>query len=141
MDVDTHWGGEVQLMGFGESDSSGAWVKFQVTPEDLDHFRGLTGNCFDMLLANMEQTIGEQIKKGGKMAQEAGKICKVRSFQEYASHCYKVKYNKETPVSEDIAKSLIYEACNVTSRKTLDSDELAKKRFISLMSKYRNWNS
>ena len=134
-----HWGGEVQLMGFGESDSSGAWIKFQITPEDLEHFRGLKGNCFDMLLANMENTIGEEIKKGGKMAQEAGKICKNRSFQEYASAFYRNKYKKETPVSEDIARSMILEWCNVASRKGLDQ-ELPKKRFIQLMSHYRNWN-
>ena len=139
MDVKTHWSGEVQLMGFGESDSSGAWIKFQVQPEDLDHFRGLKGNVFDMLLANMEQTIGDITKKGGQMSKEAAKICKTPHFQAFASRYYKHKYDQEAPVTEEIAVSMIYERCHVTTRKDLDHDDLAKKRFIMVMSKYRNW--
>lgn len=47
-----HYQSEAQLMGFGESDSSGAWIKFQVMPEDLDKFRGLKGITFDVTLTN-----------------------------------------------------------------------------------------
>ena len=139
MEVKSHWSGEVQLMGFGESDSSGAWVKFQVTPEDLDSFRGLKGNVFDMLLANMEQTIGDITKKGGQMSKEAAKICKEPHFQAYASKYYQTKHSKIVPVTEDIAVSMLYERCKVATRKDLDHDDLAKKRFIMVMSKYRNW--
>ena len=50
-----HWRGESQLMGFGESDSGGAWIKLQVMPEDLEHFRGQKGTCFYVLLANVDE--------------------------------------------------------------------------------------
>lgn len=41
-----HWSDEAQLLGYGESDSTGAWLKFRITPEDLDRFRGLKGTVF-----------------------------------------------------------------------------------------------
>src|SRR3990172_3031808 len=41
-----HWANEAPLLGYGESDSAGAWLKFRVTPEDLEHFRGLKGTVF-----------------------------------------------------------------------------------------------
>lgn len=58
-----HWQSEAQLMGFGESDTSGAWIKLQVMPEDLDQFRGLKGVCFDVTLANPNQPTGAQPQK------------------------------------------------------------------------------
>ena len=41
-----HWSDEAQLLGYGESDSTGAWLKFRITPEDLDKFRGHKGTVF-----------------------------------------------------------------------------------------------
>lgn len=37
---------EVSLMGYGESDSSGAWIKLEVDPDDLGRFRGLKKQRF-----------------------------------------------------------------------------------------------
>src|SRR4030066_2228611 len=41
-----HWSDEAQLLGYGESDSTGAWLKFRLTPEDLDKLRGHKGTVF-----------------------------------------------------------------------------------------------
>jgi hypothetical protein len=40
-DVPTIFSGEMQLMNWGESSANGAWVKFWITPEDLEAFRHL----------------------------------------------------------------------------------------------------
>jgi hypothetical protein len=40
-DVPTIFNGEMQLMNWGESSANGAWVKFWITPEDLEAFRHL----------------------------------------------------------------------------------------------------
>ena len=47
--------GETKLMGYGESDSSGAWIKLQVLPDDLETFRGLKGEVFETALRNVDR--------------------------------------------------------------------------------------
>ena len=47
--------GETKLMGYGESDSSGAWIKLQVLPEELETFRGLKGEVFETSLRNVDR--------------------------------------------------------------------------------------
>lgn len=49
-DTKIHFADDTQLMGYGESDSSGAWIKFQIQSDDLAHFRGLKGTVFHMTL-------------------------------------------------------------------------------------------
>jgi len=43
---DIIWRNEGQMLGFGESDSSGCWIKFRVDPRDLDFFRGNKGQAY-----------------------------------------------------------------------------------------------
>jgi hypothetical protein len=40
-DLQPVFSGEMQLMNWGESSANGAWVKFWITPEDLEAFRSL----------------------------------------------------------------------------------------------------
>jgi len=47
--------GETKLMGYGESDSSGAWIKLQILPEELEIFRGLKGEVFETSLRNVDR--------------------------------------------------------------------------------------
>ena len=49
-----HWSDEAQLLGYGESDSTGAWLKFRVNPEDLEEFRGLKGTVFYLTVIQMD---------------------------------------------------------------------------------------
>ena len=65
---------DVKLMGFGESDSSGAWIKLQILPEQLDKFRGLKGEIFETTmrqLANDGKPVKAPVmtKKYGRNAQ------------------------------------------------------------------------
>lgn len=51
---------EVQLLGYGESDSGGCWIKFRILPEDMETFRGLKGErfaCALQLIDNDEQPV------------------------------------------------------------------------------------
>lgn len=55
--------GETKLMGYGESDTSGAWIKLQVQTEDLAKFRGLKGEVFETALRNVDRGPVEQPKE------------------------------------------------------------------------------
>jgi len=136
-----HWTGEAQLMGYGESDSSGAWIKLQVLAEDLDHFRGLKGTTFDLTLENPNQPIGKQVKdskpKGGNLAKEAGKICHVTNFQIYAKAKLDAT-NLSAPAMLDSVTAAMFlrAACGVESRAELDHNATAAKAFRDLMHNY-----
>ena len=141
----THFTGEVQLMGYGESDSSGAWIKLQVTPEDLEAFRGLKGTTFDILLANPDQPIGAPQEptpsrpKGGTLAKEAGKICHVLEFQQYCADQLTSVSSTTFEPTHDIAASYIRSFCGIGSRAELDHNETAAKKFRNLMTDYSRW--
>jgi hypothetical protein len=61
-EIPIHWSDEAQLIGYGESDSTGAWVKFIVRPEDLIHFRGLKSTIFYMTLVELNND-GKPVEK------------------------------------------------------------------------------
>lgn len=65
--------GETKLMGYGESDTSGAWIKLQVMPDDLEIFRGLKGEVFDTALRNVDkgQIKAVETPKKGEWGKEA----------------------------------------------------------------------
>lgn len=141
-----HFNGEVQLMGYGESDSSGAWIKLQILPEDLESFRGLKGTTFDITLANPDQPVGTPAKeptpgkpKGGALSKEAGKICHVLEFQQYcADQLTSVSPTTFEP-SHDIAANYIRSFCGIESRAELDHNATAAKKFRNLMTDYSRW--
>jgi len=39
---------QLKIMGYGESDSSGCWIKFQLTPELLEIVRGRKGEMVEV---------------------------------------------------------------------------------------------
>jgi len=64
------WRNEGQMLGFGESDASGCWVKFRVEPRDLDFFRGNKGQYYYWKIIDMDNLEGvinaEQKSKNDK---------------------------------------------------------------------------
>jgi len=56
---------EVKIMGYGESDSSGAWIKFQITPEELADFRGRKGECCEITLRVLDHMTGQATDTSG----------------------------------------------------------------------------
>lgn len=120
---------QLKLMGHGESDTSGCWIKFQVLPEHQDRVRGLKGEIFEVTarLIDNGDTVGqaEAAKptkpKGGKLARDAGIWCQSEDVIEFA------KYS-----GYPAAETMVYEQCDITSRAYLDHDESAAKRYLEL---------
>lgn len=130
-----HWSGETQLMGFGESDTSGAWVKFQLMPEDLEKFRGLKGQCFNVVMEQVEtaDTPEEEPRKGGEWSKKAGMLCGDPQFQQYAAKALDYKHPGLTHNVSDIsAKDFIYEYCDITTRVDLDYNTQALNKYKDL---------
>jgi hypothetical protein len=139
---------EVQLMDWGESRSSGPWIKLRLQdPDQLDVFRGMdtaelkkTGHLFDLLLADSESWPAaidvpsdalNRARSGTEnklYAQMAGRLCTVDDFQEYLHVS-----------SEEGAKRKLYEMCDMTSRKELSTDPKKRDRFISIHEGYSDW--
>lgn len=135
-----HWTGEAQLMGYGESDSSGAWIKLQVEHEDLTQFRGLKGTTFDLTLANPDQPTGAPAKpKGGPLSKEAGKMCNVLDFQRYAADTLSSLAGEVIEPDYHATIRFVRSSCGVESRAELDHNATAAKLFRELMSRYSKW--
>lgn len=88
----------------------------------------------------------EEKPKGGALARSAGLLCNNVDFQRFASLYTYVEsddsgnqWTQAYQVSEHGAKMFLYHACKITSRRDLDHSESARKRFSSVMEKYRFW--
>lgn len=62
--------GGARLLGYGESDTSGKWLKFEIpqdpeAPDYLEKFRGLKGQCFDLAIEPVK-TEGEAVPVGAE---------------------------------------------------------------------------
>ena len=54
---------QLKIMGYGESDSSGCWMKFQLTPELLEVVRGRKGEMVEVA-ARLIDNAGEHVPPG-----------------------------------------------------------------------------
>ena len=135
------WAGETQLMGYGESDSSGAWIKFQVMPEDLDMFRGLKGEVFDVVIS----PAGKEVVTSGKevpeakpktthMAEWLGARSDEKQFAMFLRSAYGLPSRDLFDVAEATRKAL-----SVKSRAEVDRDPAAAERCKKLMHEYTAW--
>ena len=60
---------EAQLLGWGDSDRSGAWLKLRVLPEDLENFRGKQGTVYAVVMVEIDGMSGKpETKKSTKQA-------------------------------------------------------------------------
>ena len=126
-----YWSDESQLMGYGESDSSGCWIKLQMHPEDMDKFRGLKGTVFHLTLAKVEDIRTEYEKREekpyadkpiGPLCREALNAAENPKWQEFLQVSMPDVMQKLTP---HYAAKAIHLYCDVTTRKALDYDEAA----------------
>lgn len=136
-DVQVHFAEDAQLMGYGESDSSGAWLKFQVRPEDLEHFRGLKGTVFYLtLVKRLEDGEPEPApRKRTHLAEWFGARCRERAFQAFLDH--KVGTSDHLVVPDELTRKLL----RVGSRAELDTDPEAHARGLALVEEYKEWLS
>ncbi len=140
----TTYEGEMQLMNWGESSNSGAWVKFWIPPEGLELFRDLrtksgkiAGHRMMAVLVEIgddEQPVQrEEVKdekpKGGELARMAGVFCKRPDFWAFTK-----------TIGEEDATTCIYQTCGIESRVELDHNPIAANKFHELFRKpFNEW--
>ncbi len=121
---------DTQLMGYGESDSSGAWIKLQILPEQLEKFRGLKGTVFHAVFVRQDdqgQPVVHEQKpaedKGGPLAKLAGMWCREPTFWAWLTIAGHQCANEEE------ARAVICSRCGIASRAQLDHNGEAKRIF------------
>lgn len=140
----TTYEGELQLMNWGESSNSGAWVKFWIPPEGLESFRDLktksgkiAGHRMMAVLVEIgddEQPVQrEEVKDEKKIKPRdlciiACKFCKDINFQHWVH-----SFQTGACQTEEEARQFILDTCGVLSRKELDNHQTAANRFHALI--------
>ena len=139
---------EVQLLGYGESDSYGPWVKFRLNDHaHLDKFRGQQcgtkaklGKRYALALVEIgddEKPVEvKQEKKPirhGELCWHAIKMCDNANFKKYVEY---QQYTSDNPLSPG---DFLKKACGIGSRKDLDSDMQAAAKFRGLQQQYSTW--
>lgn len=84
--------------------------------------------------------------KGGMWSQEAGKACNNPRFQEYMKHKNPDYWRHSDSMEkflekQDCASGAMKEILNIESRKELDTDVEARKRFKQLMHDFNRWTA
>ena len=75
--------------------------------------------------------------KGGKLCQRAGILCTEGAFVKFlAEHVWKKSLDECDPFDPSVTLRIY---CDVTSRRELDHNEEAAKKFIELEASYRAW--
>jgi len=125
---------DMQLLGYGESDSSGCWLKFQVLPEDLDKFRGLKGTVFNMTMVKLADSGEPEPKpKGGVLSKRAAMLCQAKDFQEYVSG------QLGEAMDEKRTTAWLRYHCDIESRAELDHSSKARERFEQIERDFMRW--
>lgn len=127
---------ELKLVGFGESDSGGAWIKLQVDPDDLALFRGRKGAILEVAIRVVDNDgnrhggrADAQEPKGGPWSRDAVGLCKQPGFTRFVAEVLGLS----DPVEA------IYRECRITSRKWLDHDPMALDLYHTLKATYLAW--
>lgn len=132
-----YWAEDAQLMGYGETDTSGAWLKFQIAPEDLEKFRGLKGTVFFATLVKRQDSGEPEIQKGGPLAKWAGILCGDPKFWAWANRS---ESELMAVASDTGARNYICSKCGVSSRRELDHNPKAARIFREqIMQPFDTW--
>lgn len=115
---------EVKLMGYGESDSSGCWVKIEVMPDDLQRFRGMKGERFYMTLVQIgaDEVPVQRTTEGVDWVQTAVMVTKNPKFVEYTG-----------TKNEQEAIEWLREKLGVASRSELSANPTARARLKDIL--------
>ena len=138
-DITPTFTGEMQLMNWGESSSNGAWVKFWITPEDLEAFRDLkcrsgtiaghrlmavlVGIADDETPVQQPHPAEEARPAGGHLAKLAALWCDKQDFWLF------LRSNGCLCATAHDAAAIVRTTCNVESRAQLDHNTAAATIF------------
>ena len=139
-----YWSDESQLMGYGESDSSGCWIKLQMHPEDMDKFRGIKGTVFHITMVKIQDN-GEPEKQQkpyadkpiGPLCREANDLCQVKDFQEFLQ--YYVGGDIIPKCTPHYAAVAIRQYCGITTKKAIDYEKDVAATWGRLKKQYDAW--
>ena len=125
-----HESTESKLLGYGESDTSGCWVKFELPDNELmTSFRGLKGQRFIMMLVKVEDDETalpkEEREVGGPLSNLAGRWCRDNEFLEW----FGAQDDAFVEMTEQVAADKIRTMCGVKSRAEIDHNPQAKSIF------------
>lgn len=150
---------ETMLIGWGESDTQGPWIKLRLnTTSDLDPFRGMTkakGDKAGQRLATCCVQIGDDEKplplagkpKGGALSQLAAQWCRDQpAFFTWLDEAYPVTVKRIADAEttngnyDQVCAEAIRIICEIDSRAKLDSDPHARALFERhIRQPYRTW--
>jgi hypothetical protein len=141
--------GELQLLGWAESDKGGRTVKFQVAGEDAEHpFKRFKSKArFAVVLVEIgddEQPVTQpdapvsQTSSGLRLSNECALLCKDKDFWTWiGSMVWGVPIHSEQKCAE-----VVKDVLEIESRADLDRDEAAAARFITeLLNPFRAWKA
>ena len=139
-----YWSDESQLMGYGESDSSGCWIKLQMHPEDMDKFRGIKGTVFHVTMVKIQDN-GEPEKQQkpyadkpiGPLCREANDYCQNKDFQRFLQ--WYIDREIMPKLSAHYAAIAIRHYCCVTTKKALDYEKDEARSWGLLKEHYEAW--
>lgn len=145
---DSAYNGQLMLCAWGDTSSQGYTVTFWCEhPEEGIHaFEGYARNVDSFMTVLVELDDAEQVidqakrarveaaqkdeRKGGELAKLAGMFSQQHTFWEWVKH---VSGGTWDPTSAEDAAQYVRDLCKVSSRRLLDHDELAGKRFHQLI--------
>lgn len=155
------YAGEVMLLGWDESHSSGMTAKFQFTEPDsgvhpLKPFTVRRGQragqrfvCLlfevgddEKLIDQQKQEAIEGVHKGEALARAAGRLCNNPEFHRYLEIHYETFWNAERArgyTEPDVAAAFVRGYCGVESRRALDHDATAAHQYKTLHSAFVRW--
>jgi hypothetical protein len=131
--------GEVQLLRWSETSNQGATITLQLADAaDLERFKTMTlakGKQAGQRLAAVmvevgdnEQPVIQPKQKVGELCIMACKFCVDKTFWKWLER----HFNADC-TSESEAADIIYDLCEITSRKQLDTDPSAAERFHTVI--------
>lgn len=129
------------------------WIEWEYSKEEWEWFTDPNIDRTGMVLEltgvvthrNQKKTPPETKQKGGKWSQQAGIMCGNPLYHSFLKEKYPKYWEyhyDEGPIlvsAEDIAAAVTREILNIKSRKELDTNPEARKRFFDLMHHFNRW--
>ena len=145
MTVSTIYAGEAQLLSWSDSSTAGPKIVLAL-PDDtaLECFKSLTmgrkaGQRFMVaitLIGDDEQP--EQPPEPKSLMRSAGMVCKSEDFQRFVAGRTEEDFDTADEQEEQAAQ-YVRSWCGVASRRQIDQDHEAARRFGELMALYREF--
>ena len=134
---------ELMFLNWSDTATSGGKIVFAVGPDDLEQFKHLTrkegkrpGQRFMAAFALVDEQ--EQPERIGPICTLAVMWCREPAFHEFLGEsfpdvCAFVKKTNSHATAEDAAAEVLRSVLGVSSRRDLDTDPAAARRFTNLV--------